>query len=193
YKFEMKLELLRQIGLEMLTDIELNMGDMLSCVPEKSSKMETKQIIMKHVSSSIKQHFENDRSSLFIDTKWLKTTEFAVLLPTILKRRKQEVLQAPIIRNKGEIYDLRPLWVTKYGYDILSNLGQGLNANKNEFRKVQNAFDDLRLTLNVVDRYESLCISRREKFYENISEGLREYIWWVVENKKTKQLRISQL
>jgi len=69
---------------------------------------------------------------------------------------------------------LRELWLTAYGYEILSAMRFGLTTDSKGFEQITTAFSEINLDLN----YDKTARSGVQ-----MSRELRESIWWIQENK----------
>ena len=90
----------------------------------------------------------NNGKTLLLDIDTISKTKAAYLIPQILESRKREILDTvvPVHEDKA---DLRNLWLTSYGYQILSSLQKHVTATPKELRTIKKAFSDLGLKLKV--------------------------------------------
>ena len=115
------------------------------------------------------------------DVELLKKTsspELAARIPRIIELRKDEMewLSANIKdMRKSYNIDLRPIWLTAYGYRILESLGFGLECSQQEFRQILVAFKEIGFPLEE-QSHSSIHLS--------ISDTLSEYIFTLVNYRR---------
>lgn len=71
--------------------------------------------------------------------------------------------------------DLRPLWLTAYGYEVLSAMGLGFQCRLAQFERVSEEFKRLGFPIRLVQDGEL-------EYLEHVSPALRQYIWKLVEH-----------
>ncbi len=73
--------------------------------------------------------------SVFLDIELLKEPSLARYIPQILEQRDEE-MRKTWVNRRGEMFDLRYLWLTAYGFEILRSLGVKLVVSAGEFEKI---------------------------------------------------------
>lgn len=123
-------------------------------------------------SDVVHRHFDRKGTSLFVDIEHLKKTEYSVHIPKILERRAQEIKKIWINITPSGNYDLRYLWLTAYGFEILRSMKMPLMVKESDFRKIKRVFGDLGFELQVRsnDKYPDMAISPE----------LRDFVWSLV-------------
>lgn len=120
-----------------------------------------------------RKQIDDGCSSIGTDIKDVASNkEIARRISKIIDIRNEEMKQTYLHLSKG-IVDLRPLWITAYGYDILKTLGYGLQSGIDEIK-------DLMDRLVVLGYDLSLTSVARREVPSNISQALREYIWMMI-------------
>jgi hypothetical protein len=141
--------------------------------------------IRSHLVKLLRSHLEQGGSSVFIDLEFLSTEgDLAPLAPDILERRRMEFANArrEFIENIPKLLpptsarrDLSPIWVTAYGFSLLSSLGASIIEEKelwdwHQFKSVFESED-----LGDIDSTESSSKSTP------VSIGFRKFILLLVE------------
>ncbi|MGQ4911751.1 MAG: hypothetical protein ACP6KW_06220, partial [Candidatus Thorarchaeota archaeon] len=104
--------------------------------------------------------------------------ELAVKADRIIELRNREMKDLKLMKT-GDSIDLRPLYLTAYGYQILQALGLGVSCTGGEFESVLGACKELGFTLKVEARKE-------EDFVHPpyMSASLAEYIVQLVKTRE---------
>ncbi|TFH07997.1 MAG: hypothetical protein E4H14_07295 [Candidatus Thorarchaeota archaeon] len=123
-------------------------------------------------SDELHSHLESKQSSLFIDIEQLKETEHSVHIPEILENRASEIRRIWVNETLRGKYDLRYLWLTAYGFEILRALKVRLIIEPSDFLRVKHAFSKLGFNLQVHD----------DNIYPKIeiSDELKSFVWDLV-------------
>jgi hypothetical protein len=100
--------------------------------------------------------------------------DVAARIQDIVEQRKSEIENIRISYNEHNVVDLKNLWLTAHGFDILTALGMNLTADEKQLEDIQKLFASLDLELRVSESPTSIV---------NMSDELKECIWWRVKNK----------
>ncbi|MGY5858371.1 MAG: ADP-ribosylation factor-like protein [Candidatus Thorarchaeota archaeon] len=159
------LSLLRSSGLATVTEIER----IIETIRQSDSPAEEMGSISKE---AIHDYYQKGGSSIFIDIKELGATEYSVYIPEILEERAREIENIWVNETTSGNYDLRYLWLTAYGFEILRTLKMGLNVDSEKFKRVEEVFGELGFTLQV----------RSDGKYPDIemSPELKSFVWKIV-------------
>ncbi len=103
-----------------------------------------------------------------------KHSEIARIAKKIIKLRKDEMKETQIGLTRGEV-DLRGLWTTAYGYEILMALDEGLTTKPQRYQEIDSALIKLRLYPKTGAKFISP---------DTMSNELKESIWWFAEYRK---------
>ena len=104
-------------------------------------------------------------------------------MPRIVETRKQELEGLIIERTRdGCFLSMRELWLTAYGFDVLSTTKDGVflrmpshfRTVSNQFEVVKQAFDDMDMKLTFGEIPASIT---------KLGEPLKNAIWWIIENE----------
>jgi hypothetical protein len=121
----------------------------------------------------IDEYLKNSGSSIFFDIDQLARTQLVTYIPRILNERRDELERVWAIK-KGNRYDLRWIWLTAYGFEILRALGVGLIVNKEQFQLVQHKFSLLDFEIPVRG-------PRTKPPNLQVEDNLRAFVWHLVE------------
>lgn len=99
--------------------------------------------------------------------------DLASRLDAVLHLRQQEMENVEISFFGGE-YDLRGLWLTAYGFEILRALKMGFTTDKTGVEKIMNILENSGFTIKVVK-------NEAVSYPSHVSCSLKKYIWWLVQ------------
>ncbi len=123
----------------------------------------------------------NATTGLMVEELFGQHQEIADRLPEIIELRDAEI-QRVKIAVKDNAVDLRELWLTAYGYNILNALDIGLSTNLNTLEQIKSILAEMGFELKTGKDSESGVI---------MSEELKHTIWWIVENRNKTWVEIS--
>ena len=114
-----------------------------------------REAVEKIVVDAMIEQINHGGSSIGLDiTKYYnKYGGIASRISKIEEARRKEIESVEVYRYNrlGTTIDLRPLWLTAYGYSILSSLDMEATTFENDLKKIVSAFKDINLELRVVD------------------------------------------
>ncbi len=102
--------------------------------------------------------------------------QIAVRTHHIIELRNYEVEQVVIPVNGNEV-DLRELWLTSYGYNILSALNMRLDTDLTGLMQIRSAFAEMGFQLKTGKKGHSGV---------KMKNALKQAIWLIAENKGKK-------
>ncbi len=108
--------------------------------------------------------------------------KIASMTQDIVELRTSEIQKVRLGVSKDGV-DLRDLYLTAYGYEILSTLGLKLRISIDELSKVSEAFSKLGIDLKIGTA--TIPVVR-------MSNALKQAIWWIVENRGRPWSEIKQ-
>jgi hypothetical protein len=122
----------------------------------------------------LEMQFESNGSTLFLDIEALSQSRASQLIPSIYELREMEMDETFVPVVKG-IADLRYLWLTSYGFSILSTMKIGeVRMNLRMFRRIQSAMERIDVTLRLEDGPEK---PEPPSIWTNTSESLKDYVF----------------
>jgi hypothetical protein len=165
---EKQFHILRVLGMSEFIGIDMPLYETIANSPTN----EGLDVFINHIYNKIVDRIEiqvvNNGFIAFFDIDKMKRTYAAHLIPKILHRRQVEFKEVCIHQDHNDIIDLTPLWMTSFGYSILSALKMGHSIEAKEFDQIEQALKQVNL---------KVCISMdsaRESV--NLSDELREFV-----------------
>lgn len=108
--------------------------------------------------------------TLFVNTEKMKErAELIQLIPSVLDLRKREMDDC-VISMKEDVYDLRALWLTHWGFQLLKSIHRMLTASEKTIGKVRSTFEKVGFELRVVE-------GSTTPVHVKMSDEMRNYIW----------------
>lgn len=89
-------------------------------------------------------------STLFLDTELMRKTGASRLIPALVESRKREIDEIRIPLRASRVY-LRGLWLTHYGFQVLSALGLGLRTDLEGLNRLETCFNELGFELRTTE------------------------------------------
>jgi hypothetical protein len=168
-------DILSALGLGDYGFIDCDLRDMfLSIHPDTSLKT-----AIDHVRSRIVEEILNaiecgkTTTGMEIDRVTKLHGEIALRTQHIIDLRNDEMEKVQITKVMAKIH-LRELWLTSYGYEVLSALGMRLTILEEELPKLEAAMNRLGWKLRV---------GKEAVPGVEMSDELREAIWWIADNE----------
>lgn len=147
----------------------LNVHSILKAIRESDRPRMDKSV---DVSEFIK-HFKEEGSSIFLDIDRMKDSENAKYIPDMLESRRKELESVWALRSDSGTYDLRYIWLTAYGFEILLSMGISLSCSSYKFKEVRKVFQALGLPLNIRPDNDVPEL--------NVSDELKQFVWRIAE------------
>lgn len=145
-------DLLHALGFGYLGFIDADIPKILKLVGEETSidsgKEEVLPLLVEQMIMQIKT--KGPTTGLNLDEAMKKHADFVVLVPEILKRRKTEIEEVCVLKMNN-LYGLRYLWLTAYGFEILKALKMNLHTNQDGLHQIQEALDKLGYELKITN------------------------------------------
>jgi hypothetical protein len=127
----------------------------------------------------LERQLNEDGPTLFLDIEKMQKTSASKLIPIIVEQRKYELENSTLL-VKGSTVFLRPLWLTHYGFQILSATGMGMTTDLEGLEILRKSFAELDLELSTrkvsvaKDVYEGSASPGMQKFIFNLVRGSYE-------------------
>ncbi|MHA1387276.1 MAG: leucine-rich repeat domain-containing protein [Candidatus Thorarchaeota archaeon] len=144
----------------------------------KMSFEEAQQTIFDTAVKLVQNQLEEGGPTLFLDVEGMKDTSASKLIPLIVEKREEEITNA-VLNIKGSKVDLKPLWVTHYGFNILSAADMRFTTDLQGLRMLQKSFKELNLKLateNVTSLPEFSNSDHSESMQQHIFDFVRDKI-----------------
>ena len=163
-------DILKAIGLGEYGFIDEDLRDIMLSNPQES----TLESVRASLLPSILELIEESTSSTGLNLDHVVRTEgeLGLEVDRILQAREQEIGRVRIGAKFG-VMDLTELYLTAYGYQILSGLGLSLKADLTLLPRIQKPFNELGLEVKIYDSPVSGV---------QMSDELKQAILWIVKN-----------
>jgi len=155
-------------------------GDPLNLIDNAVAKMsyeEARQSIFDSAVKLVQNQLERGGPTLFLDVEGMKDTSASKLIPLIVEKREDEI-ENVVLNVKGSKVDLKPLWITHYGFNILSAADMRFTTDLEGLRMLRKSFSEIDLKL----RTENVT-SLQEFSNSDYSEGMQQHIFNFVLDK----------
>jgi hypothetical protein len=157
------------LGVGVLSGFPYNLPEILSSIPEGLTSDSFVRNLWERLVSEIDSKLHARASTVFLDVERLSKTPAASLVSKILESRKNE-LRNIILQISDDIVRLDNLWLTAYGFQMLSSSEFGLQCKYTDFLEIKSSIESIGVELEVV-RKDDVIIDN------DISEELRETIF----------------
>ena len=133
-----------------------------------------KEIILEEA----RKHLESGNSSIMMSLSDLKASPLADLVSSIAQKREEEMASVVIPKEDGK-YDLRYLWLTGKGFELLHSHDFRLETDEAGFLELSKILEPLDAS--------SMIAKANAKNDSSLPDSLVEYIWKVVERGVVRQ------
>ncbi|MHA1908684.1 MAG: leucine-rich repeat domain-containing protein [Candidatus Thorarchaeota archaeon] len=140
--------LFENLGMPELACYDGDFSDIIRLLPDKGSYKKGVELLRERMIKTLQEQLDNEGSTLFFDIDALSTRDASVLIPVILNRRKKELERITLLVNENSV-DLKPLWKTGYGYEILKALKMRERVSRKDFAFVRKAFAKIGIKLRL--------------------------------------------
>lgn len=167
------------LGLEWLGMVDTDAASLLTEYFPGPGEQE-QGLLEQRVISLVSAQIDTGFTTIGLDVQRMgECPELAVKFDQVADLRRREMEQVEVVETNSGL-DLHPLWLTAYGYQILSALGLGTRCGPDEKVSVQNALSNLGVELGISH-------SGTANYAAEMSQSLREYIWYLADYKSELQ------
>ena len=161
------------LGLPQLAGYDGNLVEVLESLslPEDATMSKVTTRIQEVLIEKLKDQVAHKGPSLFMDMEKMVLTK-AAPVAAFASQRKQSEIEETVLYEDANI-DLRPLWVTGWGYEILKALKCGLNIDRPRFERIRSAFERANLTLKMTKN------KKDARTGVVISEEMKQAVYWM--------------
>ena len=163
--------LLEGLGLSELGGFDGNPRAILAKTDQQMTFDEVIDTIEETVVELLVKQIEDGGPTLFLDTDVIRKTRASKLIPRILESRKHEIEEIRIPVRGSRVF-LRSLYLTHYGYRILSALGMGLRTDLEGFSKIRTCFEEIGFDLQT-KRMRRI----RHRYPADNSSGMKRHVF----------------
>lgn len=168
--------LLQGLGISELTGFDGDPSLLLEKAIIETSFDEARQVIFDTTVRLLETQVNEDGPTLFLDIEKLRNTSASKLIPLIVEKRKQELENAMILVKGSKVF-LKPLWMTHYGFNILSASGMGLMTDLDGLETLRKYFDELDMELSI----QKVTTTKNVNVYEGTaSQGMQKHVFDLV-------------
>ncbi|MFX1261342.1 MAG: hypothetical protein ACFFAZ_04580 [Promethearchaeota archaeon] len=146
--FDAQKGLLESLGMLELSGLDADPMKILVDVSEDEDYESSKERIYDRVVDLLADQIERGGPTLFLDVSKMKDTRASRLIPSIVRQRESELENLEVQTLRGIAF-LHPIWMTSYGFDVLSALDCGLTANSIGMNQIKSAFADAGFELDI--------------------------------------------
>ncbi|MGY5864240.1 MAG: leucine-rich repeat domain-containing protein [Candidatus Thorarchaeota archaeon] len=140
--FESQKVLLNAFHMPELACYDEKVSDIIERLPTKGSYEDGIKKLYNDVVSLLESQLIRKGSTLFFDIDTLSRTSASVLVPSLLKRREEEMKEVVLLDRNGTI-DLLSLWITSFGHEILKVLDYIRTTNTSGLVPIQEALKEI--------------------------------------------------
>ncbi|MFW9968420.1 MAG: hypothetical protein ACFFEA_14800 [Candidatus Thorarchaeota archaeon] len=144
--FDAQKGLLESLNMAELSGLDADPKEILMDVSAEDSFESSRERIYDRVVELLADQVERGGPTLFLDVSKMRDTRASRLIPTIVRQRKMELEDLKVQTLRGTAF-LHSLWMTSYGFDMLSALDCGLTVNSESIKQIKEAFDEAGFTL----------------------------------------------
>ncbi|MFW9804502.1 MAG: leucine-rich repeat domain-containing protein [Candidatus Thorarchaeota archaeon] len=169
-------DMLLALGLGRYGFIERNLSDLFSEIPPDTNLEMAQGLMLPAVLEAIAESSETGGPTTGLHLEEFPQDDLEIMkyTPGILETRRAEIEQVGVGVSELNYVDLRELWLTAYGYEVLSALDMRFATDKQGLERVKRAFAELGFRLR---------IGKTSTSGVKMSEELKQAIWWIVKNK----------
>ncbi|TFG34615.1 hypothetical protein EU527_02605 [Candidatus Thorarchaeota archaeon] len=181
----MQQDLLCALGLQEYGFIDCDLSELFGSLQEDTpieiARKQVREALVYEIAKAVDKN--KATTGLKLEGLLTKHGEIAKGAQQIINLREVEMKQVQIGVQGNEV-DLRELWLTAYGYEILTALGMGLTTNLEGLGRIRTALGELRFDLETGETSVSGVKMRK---------SLKKAIWWIVRNRGRPWSEIQDL
>ena len=127
---EFQNSILHRLGFFDFDVLDFDLISVLELLPETTTCEGLEETVRQNAYRALSDQIRDEGPSHFINIEAVRSNpDLAVLAPAILELRKREI-SGIVIEEINGVFDLRPLWMTSYGFELLSALSLGLDTDR---------------------------------------------------------------
>jgi len=152
--FDAQKGLLESLNMAELSGLDTDPKEILANVTAEDSYESSRERIYDRVVELLADQVERGGPTLFLDVPTMQDTRASRLIPSVVRQRKSEIENLEVQSLRGTTF-LHSLWMTSYGFDVLSALDCGLTVNSEGIKRVREAFEEAGFNL-AIERVNSV-------------------------------------
>ncbi|MHA2022279.1 MAG: hypothetical protein ACTSWQ_01315 [Candidatus Thorarchaeota archaeon] len=161
------------LGLPELAGYDGDLVEILEALslPEDTSFSKVTERVQEVLVEKLKNQLAHKGPTLFMDSDKMLTS-MASAIAAFATHRKQMEFDETVLYEES-IMDLKPLWITGWGYEVLKAMKCGLTIDYTGFEKVKSAFQRINLTLKTTTNPEKVGTT------VVMSENMKQAVYWM--------------
>lgn len=164
--------------------IDSDLSDFFSSIPAGTPFEDARQQVQEYALEQITQSIDREGPTTGLEVKDLSSYPEITTKTQKINELRQAEMELVQVGIQGSVVDLRELYLTSYGYEILSALEMRLITNLEGLEQVRNALTELGFQLKTGET----AIAGVQ-----MSDELKQAIWWIVENRGRTWREIIEL
>jgi len=176
-------DILCAMGLKDYGFIDCDLADLFLSIPEDIPFELAREQVIDRIVIEIIEAINQERATTGLNIMGLsgQHSEIAKRMHQIVELREKEMRQVIVGASKTEV-DLRELYLTAYGYNILTTLGIPPTANHEDLKLVKKTLSELGFKLRT---------GKTSTSDVRMSDKLKQTIWWIVQNRNIPWWKIK--
>jgi hypothetical protein len=168
-------DILCAMGLKDYGFIDDYLSDLFLSIPAGTPIDKAREQVRERLLEKIMQAANQKRETTGLNTEEIlnQHLEAAATIHEIAKLRQKEIQQVVVGVSNNEA-DLRELWLTSYGYEVLTALSMHLTTDLKGLERIRSTFSEMGLELKT---------GKTARSEVKMSDELKEAIWWIAQNR----------
>ena len=132
--------LLTVYDMEWVGLLDINLENLIESILDVAYYLDEKDLVRELVFNAVSNQIDHGGTTIGLDVFRMK--DYGVLakhVTHVLELRKNEMANL-VIDDSSDPVDLTPLWLTAYGYQVLSELNLGRDCTSEEFKEISSEF-----------------------------------------------------
>jgi len=169
--FHLQRGLLEGLGMDELAGFDGNPRMLLDTLSDDDDSESALDSIYDRAVELLSDQVKKGGPTLFLNIGTMRNTRASKLIPEIIKQRQREIetLTIPVLRGRAF---LQSLWLTSYGFHLLSALRVGLSTDSRGLEKAKAAVAEMGYELNI-ERADSV----KHGQWKNTSRSYRAFVF----------------
>ncbi|MHA2115722.1 MAG: tetratricopeptide repeat protein [Candidatus Thorarchaeota archaeon] len=161
-KFQAQFGVLDSLDLIEFAGYDGDVCELLKQIPEDRPFEDVGNLLYEMLIEEVSKQIKKDGPTLFLDVERLAHTKGVILIPHILEAKNKELEDARVYISETQV-DLRDLWKTSIGFDILTALEMRLETDIYGLERIKQSLEGIGMKVSAVS------ISKKE-FKEGMAE-----------------------
>jgi hypothetical protein len=160
------------IGVGELGFLDITVSDLVSILNESDVS-----VIQERIIELYRRQIYTEGTTIGFETSSVQPNQpqLRELVPRILELRNSEIESITLCLDRAkDIVDLKPLWLTAHGNEVLSDLGLGTSCAIDKFGEIRIALEQRGPSINAVEDASPVYPQT------HISDSMRKYVWAIV-------------